>query len=59
MHSFFWVINCALLSYLIHLPFSYNTFFLYILFYESTNHLFLFIFTQPASNSFCYLRVVF
>ena len=51
--------DCALLSYLINLHFSYHCFFFLR---NLNNYFYLFIyllFTQPATNSLCYLRVVF
>lgn len=57
----FCVTDCAVLSsYLINLPFSYNTFFpSHSIFTILPNYFYLFHFTQPASNSLFSLRVVF
>ena len=62
----FCVIDCAVLSsYLINLPFTYNTFFpSHSIFMILPNYLYffsfyLFIFTQPASHSIFSLQVVF
>ena len=55
IYPFSCAINCAPLSYLINLRFSPYHFFClrFIL------RIYLIILTQPASNSLCYLRVVY
>ena len=55
IYPFWCAIYCALLSYLINLRFSsYHFFSLHFIL-----RIYLIILTQPASNSLCYLRVVY